>query len=223
MRLLHKTYPSKNPLPPAQRKGWLQLLDGFAKLLDEYNEHPQEEVAYWYGERALTGLLAAAAWRLSEGWSLEEFTAKGRRNGSRRGDLWIGTNGARFTVEAKYIWIGSDTSGVTKNAFDELNTALKQLCNLEKSYQVGVPVALCYIVPELSESKQGNAAQLFSALPKKLAPYLKKKLGTRMVLIDSFWYGKKNTPSDEGKLYPGVVVVGVFWPSFEDLPSPRNL
>lgn len=176
MRLLHKTYPPKNPLPPAQRKGWLQLLSGFAKLLDEYNEDPQKDVAYWYGERALTGLLAAAAWRLDQGWSLEEFAAKGRRRGTRRGDLSIGTNGARFTVEAKYFWIGSDTSGVPGKAFTELNVAREQLCNLEEEYQEGFPVGLSYIIPELPESEQRATVQIFKDLPRKLFPYLKRKL-----------------------------------------------
>lgn len=33
-----------------------------------------------------------------------------------------------------------------------------------------------------------------------------------MILIDSFWYSKKNIPLYKGKLYPGLIVVSVHWP-----------
>jgi len=97
MRLTREFLPSR-PL----YKQWTLILKEFGKLLDEYNS--SDEVAYWYGERALTGLLAAAAWRIKDGWSIEEFTGlrrTGERQNSGKGDVWIGIQRKTFTVEAK--------------------------------------------------------------------------------------------------------------------------
>ena len=56
--------------------GWDGLLQTWGRLLDAYDnlkpyyEGPCEtsrDVAYWYGQRTLTGLLAAAAWKVPGG------------------------------------------------------------------------------------------------------------------------------------------------------------
>ncbi|HSQ52575.1 MAG TPA: hypothetical protein VLL94_15095 [Nitrospiraceae bacterium] len=100
MRLTKELLPSR-PL----YKQWALVLKEFGKILNDYNS--SDDVAYWYGERALTGLLTAAAWGIKGGWSIEEFTGlrrTGGRQNSGKGDAWIGIQRKTFTVEAKVIW-----------------------------------------------------------------------------------------------------------------------
>jgi hypothetical protein len=89
-------------LPPGVPGWWRELLRGWGGLMDRYCEDG-EDAPYWYGERALTGLLAAAAWQRKAGWSLEEFTGR-RRSGAGRGDAWIGVGADTYTIEAKAIY-----------------------------------------------------------------------------------------------------------------------
>jgi hypothetical protein len=81
---------------------WIGLLDAYTKLCGS-----DVDVAYWYTERSLSGLLASAAWRVPCGWSLVEFSAdRGKKANESRGsgDLWLGIGEEEFTVEAKLLW-----------------------------------------------------------------------------------------------------------------------
>jgi len=86
MRVLLR--PKKSPNPTLRK-----VLKKLCYCLKCYDD-PKNDIAYWYGERAISGLLASAAWMVRDGWSLEEFTGqrkKGRRkNASGKGDLWLG-------------------------------------------------------------------------------------------------------------------------------------
>jgi hypothetical protein len=93
----------KRPAPRGRRsvRGSKQLLDlGWHRLLDKWFayltawEFQEGGLISWGGERALTGLLNAAAWRVG-GQALEEY--RGNRRGiadpavagPARGDLWL--------------------------------------------------------------------------------------------------------------------------------------
>jgi hypothetical protein len=162
--------------------GWRTLLRRWADLLDDYGSAErgqQRDYASWYGERPLTGLLASAAWRLTDGWGLEEF-ASPRGSGSRarvgRGDLWLGTNGGRYTVEAKITWASRDWTVAKSYVLRRLAQARKQLRSLHRDYRYGDLVALCYVVPQPSATRSASrvADALFKNLPAYFAddPYL---------------------------------------------------
>ena len=88
-----------------RHKQWSRILRCFGRFLDYYNT-PPKDAAYWYGERALTGLIAAAGWKLN-GWSLEEFTGlrwKGQQEKAAKGDAWVGLGKLDFTIEANVRW-----------------------------------------------------------------------------------------------------------------------
>jgi hypothetical protein len=51
---------------------WHQLFKALVDRIELYDDPPRD-IGYWYGERALTGFLAAAAWALPGGWSLESL------------------------------------------------------------------------------------------------------------------------------------------------------
>jgi hypothetical protein len=125
------------------------LLQKWLDLLEFYENSGQEpDVAYWYGEVSLTGLLAAAAWKLEAGWSLLEFGAKVRRCSGKRcacGDLWVGRGADEATVEAKLVWPDRKISGTRVEM--QLNAARTQLHALKKTYRTGTPITVCYVVP----------------------------------------------------------------------------
>jgi hypothetical protein len=191
-----------------QRQGWDRLLREWATLLDLYDttEDGQRDVAYWYGERALTGLLAPAAWRLQrpQGWSLEEFAdprARGIRARAGRGDLWLGLGRHKFTIEAKVTW----PPKMSTVAVDEANLALKratdQLTQLSKRFCYGKLLALCYVVPVVSRrtSSHRQIAQL-----RQLARRLRQ--GNDFVAI----YHPHSPAQEDGhhQEYPGAILTG---------------
>lgn len=146
MRLTRELIPSR----PRYRQ-WTLVLQEFGKLLEEYNS--TDDVAYWYGERALSGLLAATAWRTRAGWSLEEFSGlrrTGGRQNSGRGDVWIGIGRRTFTVEAKILWPQGPLKTAIADTRKLLDEAGNQLDSLDAKYQADVPAAVCYLVPELN-------------------------------------------------------------------------
>ena len=210
--VLNKRY---SPKIGRRHKQWASLLRMFARFLDIYNE-PPVDVAYWYGERALTGLLAAAAWKLN-GWSLEEFTSlrkRGKQDAAARGDAWFKVGRTAFTVEAKTRWPqGTDPDGLVKVIERALAAASRQLKNMGSVYKAKtMKAALCYVVPAIPvESFSGK----FRHIQKTFAE-LPKILGSDHTAAVSYWYAQKaprhKDPTD-GKfyVYPGVIVVARFW------------
>lgn len=140
--------------------GWRKLLRCWGDLMDEYTKlgrrEKDDDVPYWYGERALTGLLGAAAWKCG-GWSLEEFTGlrrMGKRRRAGRGDLWLGTGRGDFVIEAKIVWPGDPkrTRGAVRRALDQVG---RQLRNLSPDFgrNVGKLMGICYVIPDVSERR----------------------------------------------------------------------
>lgn len=199
---LTRELPRKSPYSQ-----WNVVLEIFGRLLHEYNS--SHDVAYWYGERALSGLLSAAAWRAKDGWSLEEFSGL-RRTGGRqstgRGDAWIGIGKRTFTVEAKIIWPQGPVDTAISDVSNQLKIAGDQLDSLAGVYQVDIPCAVCYAVPELNMSgrhaARNHIKQFFTEVPRKLT--------TSNRCVGSFWY-KTDPPEYKRKLYPGILVVAQFW------------
>lgn len=190
-----------------QHQDLRKLFEALAVRLEDYDS-PPKDTGYWYGERALTGFLAAAAWSLPRGWSLEEFTGlrvKGRKKGSGRGDIWFGIGKKSYTIEAKAIWPGSNVDSASKGAEAKLGEAATQLRQLDKSYRVGRPVSICYIIPELASkgrfADSKTISEFFMQMPGRFSD--------SRTAVASFWY-EKTPPRFNGRIYPGVVVVARF-------------
>lgn len=187
---------------------WGKLLHEWLELINLYTSNPDDErpdVPYWYGERALTGLLSAAAWRLEDGWALEEFTAlRGRETerGSGRGDLWLGVGDTVLTIEAKIHWPERDVSSAIQGIKEKLEVARKQLRNLAPDYQQGIAFSICYVVPwpriNSADSASRNAVALLDQVAEKFAAK------NCMVAKYSF---RSSPPEDAGRVYPGVALV----------------
>jgi hypothetical protein len=206
---LSESYFPKRPI----HKEWVDLLKGFKKYLDRYRGD-SDDVAYWYGERALSGFLASVPWAAwAEGWSLEEFTGlrKDRKKQDRnpgKGDLWIGIGEKEFTVEAKVAWSNGPILTTINDVRNKLKEAKRQLDALDTKYRVGFPAAVCYVVPSLASKTYGTPShqdQFFSKVPKMLA--------TSRRIVGAYRYenDKNEMPNDAGRLYPGLIVVTQFW------------
>lgn len=188
-----------------------QLFAAMARRIEDYDS-PPTDTGYWYGERALTGFLAAAAWSIRDGWSLEEFTGlrmTGRKKGNGRGDIWVGIGRKYFTIEAKAVWPGGNVENAIKGAEAKLSDASSQLRQLHKTYRLGKPVALCYIIPDLNT--KGKFAD--SKTIKEFFTTMPEKFGDLRTAVASFWYDQK-APCHNGRIYPGVIVVARILPSW---------
>ncbi len=214
-----------------EHKTLYQLLKKFSYLLSAYNQNPKHDIAYWYGERPLNGLLATAAWKLKSGWSLEEFKAyrrkrKGEKKTPGRGDLWLGVSDKKnecFTIEAK-VWEPEsfdDESKVIEGTEKRIGSALKQLSQIRaRSYRVGRPAAVCYVAPCL---KKSGMAQRLGQITKLFRDVVRALAADKRTVVASFWYdSRKSMPTYQrhtGKkvyyCYPGLIVAIRFmqgWP-----------
>jgi hypothetical protein len=210
VRLTHRFF-QKTPI----HKEWLPLLRQFSKHLNWCTT--KDALSFWYGERALSGFLAASAWALPNGWSLEEFTGlrvDGGKQSAGKGDIWIGVGKKTFTIEAKTIWGCNDGLAATIRA--ELRKAGNQLDKLDSTYRDGIPTAVCYVVPEVTSTSSyatnDHLDFLFETVPTELA--ISKRV------VASFTFNRKSVPCYNGKLYPGIIVFAEFrapWPKKDSI------
>jgi hypothetical protein len=195
-----------------------------------------EDVAWWYGERTMTGLLAAAAWKWRERdwWSLEEFANE--RTGSRvpkhsggkplrklgRGDLWLGLRriGKRqhdFTVEAKQTSVGGSASEAVAAIEGRLLEAKKQLSKVRSDFRVGLPVAVCYYWPRIPESKTEKrpAMSLFHDVVEQFCEGGRNSHQNRMCAARWHDYDEapKSLDRDGEHRYPGVLLAAEVYPT----------
>ena len=177
--------------------GWETLLQRWAWQLNYYDasdQHPRD-IAYWYGEQALNGLLAAAAWSTPGGWSLQEFTgdaclkedddelpeAGKKPSTRRRGDMWLGFEKPEdtFLIEAKLAWLESTVNQAVQKIETKLErhptkSARQQLITFSDThldYCAGcLPMAVVYAVlrfPDDSRSASDHRIErLFTEVPK---------------------------------------------------------
>ncbi len=194
-----------------QCMGWRRLIHKWAGLLDAW-ENTANDLAFYYGERALTGMLAAAAWQLSGGRALEEFSALRTRKGSGikskagRGDLWLFLAKKWFTIETKVLWPGSYGKKTIRAINGELDTARSQLRKLDRAYRDGYPVAICWVVPELSITGRWSTNEAIDRFFSQII----EELADEKTLVASYRPSRerRQVALNKRKLYPGVILVG---------------
>lgn len=190
-----------------RRAGWDSLLQRWSSLITYASFDDEDDVPYWYGERTLTGLLAAAAWRQRGGWALEEFAGRrGKRleTTSGRGDLWLGLGDGTYTIEAKVKWPSSGAEEALKSARAGLAAARQQLWKLSASYRPGTLIAICYLVPcpmaGRTYAATSRQAQILSAVKRTF-------VGSRSMVAS--YYPHWDPPKDDHRrIYPGIILIG---------------
>ena len=200
--------------------GWRTLLQFWGNLINNYSFYDRDtiesDVPYWYGERPLTGLLAAAAWMMPDGWSLEEFSTvrgEGKKSGRGRGDLWIGWGKTTYTIEAKISWCADGPGEAHRDILKKIRRAAGQLVTLKAEYAPGTKIALCYAVPYFIPSTSTDCDKDANRFFKALTASFK---GPDCILA-SYLHPKPPTdPEDRQKhIYPGVLLVGKVQESLE--------
>ena len=191
-------------LLPEDTESWRSILIEWGQLLDRYEElcRDPRDVAYWYGEVPLTGLLASAAWRVPGGAGLLELSAKRQVGEAGATDAWIRTpKGLWYAIEAKVCWLGANDTSPTDRIDKERQAACKQLRDLHPKYRLDYRldhgVALCYVVPSLREGT-------FDIVQRVAEQYC-KSFPTHLVAT---YQPLDEAPEDEGKHFPGIVLVG---------------
>ena len=181
-------------------KEWISILSEYCKPYDG-----SRDVPYWYGERPLTGLVAAAAWRINNGWALEEFnTIRGIESGGTpgRGDLWIGIGKETYTIEAKITWPEGDLESAKERVNFRLKEATKQLHDIDTANQEGTPVSVCYVVPWPKVFETVEKAPNYSQMLTKLVSYFQiEGFATALFIPD------EAPLIEKGRVYPGVALI----------------
>lgn len=181
---------------------WDGLLRKWLDLLRQYEKSKRKDLGYWHGERPLTGFLAAAAWLLEEGWSIEEFSAKrleGDRKTAGRGDLRVGLGKAEATIEAKIYWANQQMPTAKRKLRERLGDAKRQLRALTPGYRFGDAVSVCYVVPWFT----GPAGKRKG---RKILTELEAWATSEKMAIAKHLTTIVKTKS-EGSEYPGVLLV----------------
>lgn len=198
-----------------------------------------EDVVYWYGERALTGLLAAAAWQTNRYWSaVPEFLGKrnvdprleqkrkrkrsGRRAG--RGDLWLslrvdhlrGTQSC-FTVEGKQLDRGYDPTKIPAAINRKLGVARRQLRHLDPVFRSGYPVAACFYIPAIHDRlvDKWYAGRVFETVRDRLV-----REDPKNMMVAAVWRPRSLAPVDESWTFPGVLFAARV---YDRLPGGRGM
>jgi hypothetical protein len=199
---------------PAKMRGWRSLLGIWGELNDDWCSLDKNDVPYWYGERPLTGLLTAAAWK-SRGMGLEESgAARGpvRKPRAGRIDSYIFLHGIWYQIEAKVTWpsnLGKKGLGYALSSLDKaLDGAEEQLESATEEYWGHWSLALCYVVPELPWSGEPPPTE------SQLLTELRNRLTQRSILASYKPPQAQNpwTLTPKRRHYPGFVLVGrVSW------------
>lgn len=187
---------------------WRNLMDAYA-IMYNLNEPDalKKDIPYWYKEKANSGLLAGAIWRLG-GSVVEEYGIErsyGSEKSKGRCDFLVCMNDLKLCIEAKICNPPSASDNLVNEIDKQVQYAKEQLLSMGKE-ETAERVALCFIVPELfnlSEISAHNttqeifdmAIQRFDSDNNIIARYLPPK-GTK-----TEW---------ERYRYPGVLLIADF-------------
>lgn len=179
----------------------------FLRLVSTYQKRQGHtlDAPYWYGERALVGLLSIAGWK--KGWTtLEEFGHRkliGKRHQNGRADLWFGKEKAKSSIyfEAKFALHKPSHKGISEHFIENgLVEAVKDArCSVGK--EKGAKGYGLFFAPLKIDSKfKSNALDI-----------IRNSTGAKpQISADIFGYHfspEARSLSHDGFLFPGFV----FW------------
>jgi hypothetical protein len=137
----------------------------------EYTRQTGGDYSRYYRERALTGFLAAAAWRAG-GVALEEWSTekKGPRNEPHKGrcDLYICRRKRSFHIEAKHMW--SRVAGNQAKQLERVQRNLDRAVTDAKALQcprkekLGVLFIAPYIPPRKQTDMTSKVAEWLESI-----------------------------------------------------------
>jgi hypothetical protein len=187
------------------------LLETWTTLVKRYAEQVEDDIPYWYNERANVSLLAGAAWTRGalalEEYSEEKFSSEEPDGWKGRADLWVLFRGRNYVFEAKHRWpcvdSGEDLDDLDRCVLDALRAARKDA--VASSRHGGQRVGIVFVTPTLSRAEEAD---------ERIGPFLRRL--EEMDLDFLAWAvppeGKLpasgEIPEHKGQYYPGVALVG---------------
>ena len=123
---------------------WRILLNKWFEIMDEYVKESKNDLPYWHSERANTGFLAAAAWKIDALAIEEYYTDRVYASGRYKGqcDLWIKYNNFEFSAEAKQLWRKEYDKKLVERKFEESKGQLISIPDREKEEK---SFCICYL------------------------------------------------------------------------------
>ncbi len=180
---------------------WRSLFEAWHSILDRYGMlYPEEDVAYWYNERATLSTFVGAIWNC-DGIALEEYRCDrvlSGRPAKGRADLWFRTSApaVEYLVEAKQGW--PRTSNALPILADELLD--EAIAQLDSDTLVTVSkVALVFLAPRFSTAPETDSLHTLVSMARSvqhdaLAWYFPETARTLRSRVTQAWY-------------PGVIAV----------------
>jgi hypothetical protein len=177
------------------------------EILQRYVNYFSEDVPWRYNERATLSSLAAAAWMVEGGISLEEYKRqKGKKSNPLTGscDLFLGTKRACFECEAKQTWCAVGRKAWT--GVERARSGLKDACDDAKELPETKGVrrlGLCFLIPYLPIGDKDYVVEQIKKWLKGLDG-LKKE---RDCIAWAFPEKTRYIERSDKQIYPGVVLL----------------
>ncbi len=127
-----------------RRDFWKILLNKWFDIMEDYIEKSKDDLPYWHSERANTGFLAAAAWKIGA-LAIEEYFTKRVYSSKRYNgqcDLWIKYKNFEFSAEAKQLWRKEYDKDSIEQKFKESEG---QLGSIQDRRTVEDSFCICYL------------------------------------------------------------------------------
>jgi len=184
-------------------------MDTFAKF-EVADDDEQDDVGYWYGERANISFLAGGAW-LAGYAAMEEYRSdkiRSKKKSNGRVDLYICKNNGHAEIEAKYLVVnGSIESHLQQHIERQMKKAVSDAL---ATTGVSFKIACAFYAPYFAKGRKVGDA--YETDPEgTLSAHLNRYLKNR----DISWawcfpkYGRRlSSTGDDGKDYymPGIVL-----------------
>lgn len=128
----------------AEKNFWRILLNKWFEIMDKYIEESKDDLPYWHSERANTGFIAAAAWKMDALAIEEYYTDRVFSSNRYKGhcDLWIKYNNFEFSAEAKQLWRKKYDKKLIERKFEE---SKKQLISIPDRRRNEKSLCICYL------------------------------------------------------------------------------
>ena len=145
-----------------------KLLKNWGRVFGKYIEQTDKGLPWAYGERAIVGLLAAAAWSAG-GVALEEYPTKkrilkkGKKTGkfkSGRCDLFVSIDGTEMAIEAKYQRLRFRPNGFRFGSLEKRVANSKADITRIRSGEAEKRYAACFVVPYFDQKKRPTKANI---------------------------------------------------------------
>jgi hypothetical protein len=196
-------------------KGWHKAMERYTEL-QKNDEGTQDDVAYWYGERANLSFLAAGAW-LSGFAALEEFRSEKiraqKKKSNGRVDLFICKKGVAAEIEAKQRYINASA----KSSLEKIIKRTMESAKRDAKATTGseLKIACGFFVPyfKVKDRNHRNFRKIGSEVIRKhLDRYIANKDVSWAWSFPECGRTLKETDRGIASYMPGVVLgLDLFW------------